>query len=248
MTPLSFPAGTGLLRRLLKGLLDRSGRWPGRCAICHAWPAHSLCETCVSRFASPVVRCSLCALPMPSGQVCCVACLRQPPAHRRCIAAVDYGWPWSDLIASFKFQGQTGWARPFATLMLAAEGMQELLDEVDLVTGVPLSRERLAARGYNQSLLLARALCPDKSHDALLLRLRDTPAQHSLSRRERLLNLQGSLAAEPAHARLVRGRHVLLVDDVMTSGATLQSATDTLLQAGAAQVSTAVFARTPAPA
>lgn len=184
---------------------------------------------------------------MPSGQRSCGSCLRQPPAHSCCLAAVDYGWPWADLIAGFKFQGQTGWARPFATLMLAAEGMQELLDEVDLVTGVPLSRERLAERGYNQSLLLARALCPGKSHDALLLRLRDTPAQHRLSRRERLRNLQGSLAAEPAHARQLRGRHVLLVDDVMTSGATLQAATDTLLQAGAAQVSAAVLARTPAP-
>lgn len=243
----TFAANAGRMSRLLNDLAGWSGRWPGRCAICRAWPTHSLCEPCVSRFGSPVPRCLRCALPVPAGVQCCGACLRQPPNHARCLAAVDYGWPWDALIAQFKFQGQPGWARHLAALMLAAEGMQDLMDEVDLVTAVPLSRERLAERGYNQSLLLARALCPHKCHDALLVRLHDTPAQHRLGLQERLHNLQGSLAPEPAQAHLLRDRHVLLVDDVMTSGATLQAATDILLQAGAARVSAAVLARTPAP-
>lgn len=247
MAPNPFAAITGLLTRRLDDWANGSGRWPGRCAICRAWPAHSLCERCVSQFASPVARCLRCALPVPAGVDCCGACLRHPPAHARCLAAVDYGWPWSELIAQFKFQGRSGWARHLASLMLATEGMPELLDEVDLVTGIPISRERLAQRGYNQSLLLARALCPHKFHDSLLVRLQDAPAQHSLSRRERLRNLQGHLAPEPAQARQLRGRHVLLVDDVMTSGATLDIAARTLLEAGAARVSAAVLARTPAP-
>lgn len=247
MTRLRTPAPHGLFTRLLHRAAAWQGRWPASCAICRAWPSQSLCETCVGRFASPVPRCLRCALPVPAGVHCCGSCLRQPPACARSLAAVDYGWPWADLIADFKFRGRAAWARHFATLMLAADGMQDLLQAADLVAGLPLSRERLAQRGYNQSLLLARALCPDKFHPSLLVRCVDSPAQHSLSRRERLLNLQGSLAPEPAHARLLRGRHVVLVDDVMTTGATLQAAAETLLQAGAACVSAAVLARTPQP-
>jgi ComF family protein len=174
----------------------------------------------------------------------CGRCLQTPPPWSGCVAAVDYGWPWDRLIADFKFHGHIGLARHLAALMQAAEGMTELLAAAELVTAMPLSRQRLAERGYNQSLLLARCLRPSLACAPLLLRLRDTPPQRGLPRAERLHNLQGSMVVDPGRASLVRGRHVLLVDDVMTSGASLQAASLALLEAGAARVSAAVLART----
>ncbi len=232
--------------RWLQGL--GPDRWPARCAVCHDWPSQALCEACVGRFAAPRWRCSRCALVVAPGVKTCASCLRTPPPWSACVTAVDYGWPWDGLIADFKFQGQSGLARHLGRLMQAAHGMAELLAEADLVTAMPLSRERLAERGYNQSLLLARALCPDRRCAALLLRLRDTPPQRSLPRSERLLNLQGAIVPDPAGAARLRGRHVLLVDDVMTSGASLQAASLALLEGGAARVSTALVARTPVEA
>ena len=182
---------------------------------------------------------------MVPGVRTCASCLRTPPPWSACVTAVDYGWPWDGLIADFKFQGQSGLGRHLAGLMQAAHGMAELLAEAELVTAMPLSRERLAERGYNQSMLLARALCPQPRCLLLLLRLRDTPPQRSLPRAERLHNLQGAIVPDPDVAARLRGRHVLLVDDVMTSGASLQAATRALLEGGAARVSTAVLARTP---
>jgi ComF family protein len=159
---------------------------------------------------------------------------------------VDYGWPWAELIADFKFNDQPGWSRHFAHLMRATPGMQECLDDADLVMGLPLARPRLAQRGYNQSDLLARALAPHKSTVRPLLRTGHTPPQKSLNRAQRLSNLQGAFVVEPLMTDSLRGCHVLLVDDVMTSGASLGAATVALRQAGVAKVSAAVLARTPA--
>lgn len=239
-------AGVQAGRRWLQA--HAPARWPGRCAVCQDWPARALCETCVSRFASPRWRCSGCALALPSGVPVCGQCLQSPAPWQTCVAAVDYDWPWDGLIADFKFHGHSGLAGPLAGLMQAAPGMAELLASADLVTAMPLSRQRLAERGYNQSLLLARQLGATAPCAMLLLRLRETPPQRSLPRAERLHNLHGALVADPLQAPRLRGRHVLLVDDVMTSGASLQAATLALLEGGAARVSTAVLARTPAHA
>jgi len=219
---------------------------PSRCAICRHWPAEPVCETCVTRFAHPVVRCLTCALPAPEGVLRCGACIQTPPPLARCLSAVDYAWPWRDLVARFKFRQQAGWDRPLAWLMRSATGAEDALHDADRVLPIPLSRERLAERGYNQSWLLARRLAPDKADPALLLRIRHTPSQRTLPRSGRLANLQGAFALDPMRAREVRDRHLLLVDDVMTSGASLHAAAQVLLQAGAAQVSALVLARTAA--
>ena len=121
---------------------------------------------------------------------------------------------------------------------------EDTLHEADRVLPIPLSRERLAERGYNQSWLLARHLAPGKADASLLLRIRHTPAQRTLPRAERLANLEGAFAIEPLRAPEVRGQRLVLVDDVMTSGASLHTAARVLLQAGAAQVSAIVLART----
>ncbi len=219
---------------------------PSRCAICQAWPAQPVCDACVARFAPPVPRCTRCALPVPAGVACCGACVREPPVLAQCIAAVAYTWPWRGLLARFKFQAQPGWDRPLALLLRSSSGAEDLLHEADAVLPMPLSRERLAERGYNPSWQLARLLAPQRADTGLLLRIRHSAPQSTLPRSERLRNLQGAFALEPLRAAQVRGRHLLLVDDVMTSGATLHSAAQALRQAGAARVSALVFARTEA--
>lgn len=217
---------------------------PSRCAVCRQWANAPLCDTCITQFAQPHTRCLCCALPVPTGVAQCGTCLKSPPPLHRCLSAVDYAWPWNTLLARFKFREQTGWDRQLAWLMRSATGAEDLLHEADVVLPIALSPQRLAERGYNQSWLLARCLSPDKAKSDVLLRIRHTPSQRSLPRSGRWANLHGAFALEPLRVDAVRGKHVVLVDDVMTSGASLHCAAQVLLQAGAARVSALVLART----
>lgn len=230
---------------MLRGLIEKfAAAVPGQCTVCRAWPAQPVCEACVARFAQPQPRCRRCALPLPAGVAQCGRCLRAPPPLDACHAAVSYEFPWSALIVQYKFNGQPGWARNFAGLMRSAPWVEPALDEADLVLPMPLSRERLAERGFNQALLLAQALAPDKTEASLLLRVRHTAAQTALDREDRLGNVKGAFAVDPLSAPAVRGRRVVLVDDVMTSGASLFTAAEALRQAGAGRITALVMART----
>jgi len=232
-----------MFRRLFEGL---AAALPGQCAVCRAWPAQPVCEACVARFAQPRPRCRRCALPVAEGVAECGRCLNAPPLDA-CHAALSYEYPWSALIAQYKFGGQAGWAGSFATLMRSAPWVEPALDQADLVLPMPLSRERLAERGFNQALVLARALAPRKAHAGLLLRVRHTLAQTALDRQARLANVRGAFAVEPLRAAQLRGQCVVLVDDVMTSGASLFAAAQALRQAGAARITGLVIARTDEP-
>jgi ComF family protein len=232
------------LARRFTALLDAI---PSQCAVCRAWPARPVCDACVARFAPPAPRCRTCALPLPAGVAQCGDCLLHPPPLDACVAACAYEWPWPDCIAQFKFHGETGWAAPLATLLRSVPWVEPALEQCDLVLPMPLARERLRERGFNQALELARRLAPDKIDAALLLRTRETPAQSGLARAERLRNLRGAFALEPLRAAGVRGRRIVLVDDVMTSGASLFAAAEVLRDAGAAHVAAIVLARTELP-
>jgi ComF family protein len=226
-----------LARRLLNGL-------PARCALCGAWPSRPLCEACVTELAPPRPRCRRCALPVPAGVTLCGACVREAPPLDACVAAVDYDWPWSDVVAQFKFGARNGWAHEMAALMRAAPWAEPLLEQATLLLPMPLSPARLRERGYNQAWLLARTLDRRRADASLLLRVRDTTAQSALPRAERQRNVRGAFAVEPLRLRELLNQQVLLVDDVMTSGASLFEAARTLRAAGAAGVSALVFGRT----
>ena len=230
---------------MFRALIERaSRRLPARCAICHAWPSQVVCNACVARFAQPVPRCATCALPVPANVHQCGACLKEPPPLDVCLAAVAYRWPWADCVTQFKFAGQPGWAGALATVMRSNPWVEPALEQADRVLPMPLARERLAERGFNQALLLAQHLAPRRTDARLLLRTRHTPAQSELKRAERLRNVQGVFAVEPLRAHELRDRRVVLVDDVMTSGASLHAASLALRQAGAAHITALVFART----
>lgn len=222
-------------------------RLPSRCAVCASWPSRPVCEACVARFAPPVPRCRSCALPVAEGVAHCGDCMRHAPPLDVCLACCDYAWPWAGQIGRFKFSGEAGWAGPMATLMLSTPWVEPTLEQADIVLPMPLAPARLRGRGFNQALELARRLAPGKVDAGLLVRTRETTAQSGLPRAQRLSNLKGAFALEPARAEEVRSRRVVLVDDVMTSGASLFTAARVLREAGAAHVAAIVFARTDKP-
>ncbi|MDD0839697.1 phosphoribosyltransferase family protein [Curvibacter sp. HBC61] len=220
-------------------------RLPSQCAICHAWPAQRVCETCVLRFAQPRHRCRRCALPCPTEVSLCGACVTHPPPLDSCHAAVDYGYPWVRCIAEFKFQQQVGWAQALAPLMLHNPDLFDCLQRSDWLLPMPLAPARLQERGYNQALVLAHQLRRPRVCADGLLRLRNTPSQRGLSRTERQRNLRDALLANPAHRAQLQGACLVLIDDVMTTGASLEAAATALRAAGAREVHACVLARTP---
>jgi ComF family protein len=230
-----------VLFQMLQGL---SKRLPSQCAVCHAWPAHSICEACVAAFAQPVTRCSTCALPVAPGVSQCGACIVTPPPLDACLAALPYAYPWSTLVADFKFHQHPSWATSFAALLRAAPWVEPALEAADVLLPMPLSRERLQERGYNQAHQLARALDASKVVHGVLLRVRGTPTQRTLPRSERLRAVQDAFAVDPLQVDRVQRRRVVLLDDVMTSGASLHAAAKVVRQAGAAHITALVLART----
>lgn len=233
-----------MLRRWLALALERL---PSQCAVCRSWQTQPVCASCTARFGQPRPRCETCALPLTGGAARCGACLQQPPPLDACRCAVDYTYPWAQCIAQFKYQQQPGWAGPLAQLLQDAPGVADALAQGELVLPMPLSAERLRARGYNQAQELARRLAPGRTDTRLLLRVRDTAPQLALDAAARRRNVQGAFALDPLRAGRVQGRRIVLVDDVMTSGASLYAAATTLRTAGAAGVQAVVLARTPPP-
>jgi len=224
-------------------------RLPSLCAVCRGWGLQRICADCVERHAAPTARCSRCALEVAAGVVVCGACLRQPPPWRAARAAVGYGFPWDRLIAAFKFHDALDLAPAFAAL-IARTGHDRHGSAPPLLLPVPLSAERLRERGYNQAWELARRLAPllgGIADAALLLRVRDTPHQLALPPERRAANVKGAFAVEPRRLAELRGRDVIVVDDVMTTGATTAEIAHVLLAAGAASVEIEVVARTPKP-
>ncbi len=230
-----------VFRQLLQGI---SRRLPSQCAVCHAWPSHRICEACISVFAQPVARCTTCALPVASGVRQCGACILHVPPLDACLAALPYAYPWSDLVADFKFHQHPGWATSFASLLRAAPWVEPALEAADLLLPMPLSAQRLRERGYNQSHVLARALEPSKVAHDVLLRIKDTPPQRTLPRDERLRMVQNVFAVDPLKTSHIASKRLVLLDDVMTSGASLHAAARVLRGAGAAHITALVLTRT----
>ena len=238
-----------MLRSLTGRFLRLPAMGPRQCPLCHQWCNEPLCSACRSRFAARVPRCPLCALRLPADGAACPHCSRHPLPFQRSVCAGDYGFPWDRLITRLKFHGEVTEAAPLASALAGAVREAGAFGDV-LVLPVPLSRARLAERGLNQSWEIGRRVARELGLAAqadALLRLRDTPHQVGLARAQRLQNLQGALCVEPARQRVIEGRAIALVDDVMTTGATAAACAEVLLRAGATSVRAWVVARTPAP-
>jgi ComF family protein len=208
----------------------------GSCFLCRGAAADLLCAACVAELpllAPPL--CPRCALPSPGGAPC-GRCLAQPPHYDATAAALAYAFPADALVHSLKFRGELALAPLLSRLL-----RQRLpAEEVDLCIPVPLSRQRLAARGYNQAAEIARHLGRGRLLVSACERSRDTTAQLDLPFDARRRNVRGCFVLKED----VRGAAVAVVDDVMTTGATLDEMARTLKAAGAARVVNWVVART----
>lgn len=187
----------------------------------------------------PQTRCPVCALPSSAADIC-GKCLKKAPAFARTVAAFRYSFPVSQLIKALKFREQL-----ILVNFLADELAQQVEVRPDCLIAVPLHPQRLRWRGFNQSQLLAARIA--KRLDIPLLkqscrRVRDTPPQSSLPWKARDKNMRG--AFEVTQAAHIGGKHVAIVDDVMTSGASLNELARALKKAGAREVSALVVART----
>ena len=223
-----------------------TARLPSLCAICRGWGTRRVCEACLQRFAAAVPRCRRCALQVPAGAEVCGACLTDPPPYARTLAAVEYDHPWDGLVTNFKFHAALDLAPALAERMLAALRHSDT-PMPTLLLPIPLSDARLRERGYNQAWELTKRLgaalhCMTDAR--LLLRVKDTPHQLAFPPGQRAGNVRGAFAIEPRRIGELRGRSVTLVDDVMTTGATVAEATRVVLQAGASEVGVWVVART----
>ena len=239
LTPRRWP------RAVLRVLL------PSVCALCGGGGDDVVCADCTAAYARlPVARCGRCGNPLPpdgaDAHPACGTCLAHPPAYDATVAAVDYAIPLDQLVLQLKFGARLAlapWcARQIRDAVLARPG----LPLPDLLCPVPLGPARLAERGFNQALEIARplaALLGVACHPALAQRTMETPAQSGVAPEARARNVRGAFAV--ADPDLVAGRHVGLVDDVMTSGHTLGELAAACKRFGAARVTNLVFARTP---
>jgi ComF family protein len=209
------------------------------CCLCGR-PAGSdgvpLCADCARDLPPPAAHaCPRCALPSPAGEIC-GHCLREPPAFDSTRAAFDYAFPLDVLVKRLKYGHRLALAGFFAHALAP-------LPCVDLVLPMPLHPRRLRARGFNQAVEIARPLARAANVPlalAAVARIRDTPPQASLERDARLTNLRTAFASR----RRFDGLRIALVDDVMTTGASLDALARCLKASGAAQVHNLVVART----
>lgn len=224
--------------------------FPPQCLSCHAIVAQAgnLCLPCwqnIHFITEPY--CAACGLPFEysigEGALCGV-CLHAAPSFARARSAFTYDDASRALVLQLKYADQTHLAATYG-VWLARFG-SELIAGSDLIVPVPLHWRRFVSRRYNQAALLAYALrrqCGLPVLPDALLRTRPTAPQSGLTRKQRQKNVRGALRANPRHAAVVRGKNILLIDDVMTTMATVEQCAKALRKAGATQVNVLTLAR-----
>ena len=214
--------------------------FPPRCLLCHAFipDVGALCGECwkLLDFNSEPA-CAICSYPfeydMGEGALC-GKCIAHPPPYQRAYAVFRYNSVSKNLIYRFKYNDQLHAAPHFARWM--ARAGKKALESADMLVPVPLHRYRLLRRHYNQAAVLALEIgkiYPIPVHTQLLIRSKHTPSQATLSSsNKRLKNMQGAFQLHP-RAGSIAGKHIILIDDVITTGATLIACSKLLVRAGA---------------
>ena len=222
------------------------------CLLCDE-PAEAempICVACEAEMPWLGEHCQTCALPLPEAGLTCDGCLLEPPAYEQVAVPWRYDFPVDSLITRFKHNAK--W--PFGHLLadVLSQYLQHRFDEdlprPDALLPVPLAAKRLRQRGFNQAAMLARWLSRQLDlpcEENVVHRIQDTSAQQDLDAKARKRNLRNAFAL--TSDANVKGRHLALVDDVLTTGATTQALARLLMNAGAARVDVYCLARTPKP-
>ncbi len=191
----------------------------------------------------PATCCPQCALPTSQGEIC-GACLKKPPAFNRTRSAFSYAFPLDSLVQQCKYAHASNLTEFFAAQMAIQAGQSNTQSEpLDYLLPMPLHHARLAQRGFNQAAEIARRLStrigvpwlPDACH-----RVRNTPSQAGLDLKARQRNLRGAFSCSID----LSGKRVALIDDVMTSGSSLDELARVVRKAGAVEIQAWVLART----
>ena len=216
---------------------------PPVCLLCGINSPALICAGC--RHDLPwhhAPQCPVCATPTPHGEVC-GACLKRPPAFDRTVAALVYRFPLDRLIPALKYHGRLAVAPALAACLAPALA---LAPRPDVIVPMPLHPARLSSRGYNHATEIARVLARTLGVGldiGCCQRVRDTPPQQALKLDARRRNVRGAFACTAS----VAGLHIALLDDVMTSGTSLDELALSLKRAGAREVSNWVVARALPP-
>lgn len=224
---------------------------PCSCALCHAQNPDVICEQClITYFPRDICRCEQCGLSMPPGANTprCGDCLQNPPAFDSTIVACDYEAPQDRLVLSLKFGHHLALAPVFAAMLRDAILRQSRQELPDWLCVVPLSQNRLTERGFNQALEIARPLAQHLGiplQPQALHKTRETAKQSSLAPDARMRNVKNAFIPDDHLLQAIKGRHIGIVDDVITTGMTLHEIATMLKRFGARKVSNYVFARTP---
>jgi len=224
------------------------------------------CPVCRTRIGSPRGLCIDCwgkvrflerpwcerlgtPLPVDLGPgILSAAAIANPPAYDRARSAVAYEGPVPDLVQALKYSDRTDLAPMLGAWM--ARAAHELVADADMLLPVPLHWTRLARRRFNQAALLARIvgeISGTPVRTDVLIRSRRTPPQVGLGRDDRAANMRGAFAVPEKRRAAITGKRLIIVDDVLTTGATLEAAARTLLKAGASAVDVLTLARVVAP-
>lgn len=225
---------------------------PPICVLCHG-PGDTqqdLCPDCRASFTPLVRPCPGCALPLPAGvpaRSLCGTCLALPPPWQGLFAPLVYQPPVTNLIASFKYHGHAVNGCVLADILAEhIKNQQHGMALPEQLIPVPLHRQRLRQRGFNQSLLIARWLSRHLAIPVqadLVMRQKATPQQTGLSAAARRRNLRGAFRINP-QAGLPQGTRVAIIDDVVTTGSTVSAMARTLRRAGAGEIQVWALART----
>lgn len=224
--------------------------FPPQCINCDTRvPMHgTLCIPCwqkIQFISDPMCHC--CGLPFDyeiGNEALCGACLFERPPYAKARAAFRYDEHSKRLVTRFKYSDQTHLAHVYSAWLAKAAG--EMIMQTDIIIPVPLHYFRFVNRRFNQSALLAHALSKKtkiKHMQSILKRKRNTISQTGLTRKQREKNVKGAFSMSSRAKKIIKGKNILLVDDVMTTGSTIEQCAKILLKGGAMQVNVLTLAR-----
>jgi ComF family protein len=224
--------------------------FPGRCLSCQVKvnQAGALCSNCwnsMEFISSP--SCSRCSNPFPYDldDDLCFYCKEEPPEFTKAFAVVKYDEFSDKIIFALKYYDKTDLAYSISKLMLPK--LKEIASDVDIITCVPIHFNKLKKRGFNQAALLAKHIATELGHKvnpSILLKHKETISQSGLTKNERLENIKGSVKINPKYKKEVFRKNVLLIDDVITTGATINECCKKLKKVGAKKIHVLTFAKT----